>query len=55
MHENCVLFLPVNILMVWCADFLGCTVYLIVIPQLRGILLIYTKPEYSAKSQAAVV
>ena len=24
MHENHVLFLPVIILMVWCADFLGC-------------------------------
>ena len=27
MHENCILFLPVNILMVWHGGFLGCTTH----------------------------
>ena len=27
MRENCVLFLPVNILTMWCTSFLGCTTH----------------------------
>ena len=30
MHENHVLFLRLNILMVWSASFLGCTTHLVV-------------------------